>query len=323
MKKISEYSSVIETAIKNLNLPTDVLPTLYDPIVYGLAAGGKRLRPVLTIMASDAFSGETNKAINPAIGLEMFHNFTLLHDDVMDNSDLRRGRPTVHKKWDENTAILSGDTMLTIATQLVADVDDSKLRITLDTFNRMAIDVYEGQQIDMDFEQRSDVCIDEYIRMITGKTSALLGCAAKIGAIVADASADDRQRMYDFGVSLGVAFQIQDDYLDLYGDAETFGKPIGGDVLNNKKTFLPLTALNSVSDDMSAKLHDVLNMPACEEKICRIRELYTEIGVPQKCEETIERYSQIAADMINSTSMTDDGKATFLALIEKLINRKK
>lgn len=323
MKNISEYASIIENAINNLKLPTDNLPTLYEPIVYGMAAGGKRLRPVLTIMTSDAFGGDINNAINPAIGLEMFHNFTLLHDDVMDNSDLRRGRPTVHKQWNENTAILSGDTMLTLATQLVSDVDDSKLRTTLDTFNRMAIDVYEGQQIDMDFEQRNDVCIDEYIKMITGKTSALLGCAAKIGAIVANASADDQQRMYDFGVSLGVAFQIQDDYLDLYGDAATFGKPIGGDVLNNKKTFLPLTALMSVSNKMSAELNEAFNMPACEEKISRIRELFTSIGVPQKCEETIERYSQLAAKMIDSTNMTNEGKKAFHSLIEKLIKRNK
>lgn len=322
MKKISEYTEMVENAIINLNLPTDVLPSLYSPIVYGLAGGGKRLRPVLTMMTCEAFGGNPEKAMNPAVGLEMFHNFTLLHDDVMDNSDMRRGRPTVHKKWNENTAILSGDTMLTLATQLIADVDDDKLRASLSSFNDMAIAVYEGQQIDMDFEQRNDVSLDEYIYMITGKTSALLGCAAKLGAIIAGASADDQQRMYDFGVALGLAFQIQDDYLDLYGDAETFGKPIGGDILNDKKTFLPLTALSLDSPNTEA-LRVALNLPAGELKITTIRNIFTSLGVPQKCEEAIERYSRQAATAIAETKMSKEGVVAFRTLIEKLINRKK
>lgn len=322
MKRISEYASVVENAIKNLELPTDCLPSLYKPIVYGLDGGGKRLRPVLTIMACEAFGGDTEKAIKPAVGLEMFHNFTLLHDDVMDNSDMRRGRATVHKKWDENTAILSGDTMLTLATQLIADVDDNCLRASLDTFNRMAIDVYEGQQIDMDFEKRNDVSLDEYIKMITGKTSALLGCAAKLGAIIAGASEEDQQRMYAFGVALGLAFQIQDDYLDVYGDAETFGKPIGGDILNDKKTFLPLTALSLDSPNVEA-LKVALSLPAGDLKIRTIRNIYTSLGVPQKCEEAIDRYSKTAASMIGETKMSKEGVAAFRSLIEKLINRKK
>lgn len=323
MKGLTEYSSYIENAIKNLTLPTDTLPSLYEPIVYGLDGGGKRIRPLLTLMTCDAFHGNIEKALNAAIGLEMFHNFTLLHDDVMDNSDLRRGRPTVHKRWDKNTAILSGDTMLTLATELITDVDDHKLRTVLNTFNRMAIDVYEGQQIDMDFEQRNDVCIEEYIRMITGKTSALLGCAAQIGAIIAGASEEDCSRMYDFGVALGLAFQIQDDYLDLYGDALTFGKPIGGDILNDKKSFLPLTALNIVPKEKSGELNTILAMSPSEDKINIVRNFFTQIGVPQSCEITIDKYSKKAAEMISNTKMSDSGKNDFYSLIEKLINRKK
>lgn len=322
MKTISEYSEIIEKAISSLNLPQGNLAGLYSPIIYGMSAGGKRLRPILTLMACDAFGCDVTKAIKAAVGLEMYHNFTLLHDDVMDNSDLRRGRPTVHKKWNANTAILSGDTMLTLATQLIMSVNDEKLRSVLEAFNDMAIDVFEGQQLDMDFETRDNVCLTEYIEMITGKTSALLGCAAKIGGLIAGCSDIDAQALYDFGVSLGLAFQIQDDFLDVYGDEKNFGKPIGGDILNDKKTFLMLTAISSPSPDKDI-LKKALALSASEAKIACVREAYNQLGVVDSCRDAIMSYSKTAADKIDSTSMSEDGKAAFKGLIESLVGRSK
>ncbi|MDE6023567.1 MAG: polyprenyl synthetase family protein, partial [Muribaculaceae bacterium] len=242
MLRISEYSSLAEETIRSLSFPGSDLDGLYAPITYGMQSGGKRLRPTLVLMAADAFGNCPQKALKAAAGIEMYHNFTLLHDDVMDKSELRRGRPTVHAKWDESTAILSGDTMLTVATQLISEVDDNILRPVLDTFDAQAIKVYEGQRLDMDFETKEDVSIDEYIEMIKAKTGALLGGAAKIGALIGGASYEDAELMDEFGIMLGVAFQIEDDYLDTFGNADTFGKPIGGDINNNKKTFLMVKA---------------------------------------------------------------------------------
>lgn len=321
MRKVSEYSAIVESAVESLNLPANHLPGLYEPIIYGMASGGKRLRPVLTLMACEAFGGDVERASDVAVGLEMFHNFTLLHDDVMDNSDMRRGRPTVHKKWDENTAILSGDTMLTLATQLMMHVDDNRLRWVLDTFNQMAIDVYEGQQWDMDFEHRDDVTLDEYMRMITGKTSALIGCAAKIGAIVAGSSKEDAEAMYRYGLSLGLAFQIQDDYLDVYGDAATFGKPIGGDILNDKKTFLMLSAL--ADDSVRQSLKDAMLIADDAEKIAAVRAIYTESGIPQLCRRRIAEYSAEAISEIDSTEMSAEGKVAMKELVASLLGREK
>ncbi|MEE1366852.1 MAG: polyprenyl synthetase family protein [Muribaculaceae bacterium] len=318
MKEVKEYSLMVENAIKSLGLPVEKLDGLYSPIVYGMAEGGKRLRPVMTLMACEAFGADAQKAIHAGVGLEMYHNFTLLHDDVMDNSDVRRGRPTVHRKWDANTAILSGDTMLTLATQLMMRVDDVCLRSVLETFNDMSINVFEGQQWDMDFEKRDDVTLDEYMTMITGKTSALLGCAAKVGALIAGASAEDAQAMYDFGVSLGLAFQIKDDYLDVYGDPATFGKPIGGDILNNKKTYLMLLGLSS---DKGDALREAMTLAASQEKIDAVRTIYNEAGIPAMCEAAIKDYSSAAVAHIESTSMSAEGKEVFKRLIDSLVGR--
>lgn len=320
MRTINEYSTIVNQAINSLSLPSTKLNGLYSPIEYGMAEGGKRLRPVITLMACEAFDKDVQSAINAAVGLEMYHNFTLLHDDVMDNSDLRRGRPTVHRKWDANTAILSGDTMLTLATQLVMNVDDSILRNVLDTFNRMSIDVFEGQQLDMDFETRDDVTLEEYMTMITGKTSALLGCAAKTGALIAGCSDKDAKAMYDFGVALGLAFQIQDDYLDVYGDEATFGKPIGGDILNNKKTFLMLSALE-IDNTEKSNLRIALNMTSSKEKIDTVRDEYNALGIPEICRNKILEYSHIASSLIDSTAMSMEGKTAFKNLVDSLVGR--
>lgn len=286
MKSFSDYSALVEKSLRDLRLPSGALSTLYEPIAYALSAGGKRLRPTLCVMAADAFGAKEEEAYRPAAGLEMFHNFTLLHDDVMDNSDVRRGRQSVHAKWDVNTAILSGDTMLTLATQLVSEVPDDKLRKVLDTFNDMAIRVYEGQRLDMDFENSDNVTIDDYIRMIMDKTGALLGGSAMIGAIIGGASDKDASKMYEYGMMLGVAFQIQDDWLDVFGDSTTFGKPIGGDINNNKKSFLMLTGLAMETAEAKA-LRDAISLPAGDTKVKVMTRLYEKLGISDKCRAAI------------------------------------
>lgn len=322
MLRISEYSSLAEETIRSLSFPGDNLEGLYAPITYGMQSGGKRLRPTLVLMAADAFGNCPQKALKAAAGIEMYHNFTLLHDDVMDKSDLRRGRPTVHAKWDENTAILSGDTMLTVATQLVSDVDDNILRPVLDTFNSQAIKVYEGQRLDMDFETKEKVSIDEYIEMIKAKTGALLGGAAKIGALIGGASPEDADLMYEFGIMLGVAFQIEDDYLDTFGNADTFGKPIGGDINNNKKTFLMVKALAAGGPNADA-LKAALKMAPGPTKVKAVTRIYEAMGLPAISKAEVSSYSSKALAAIKKTSLTDDRRDVFRAIIEKLIGRSK
>lgn len=322
MKRFSDYSAHIEKVLRDLTLPGGALAGLYEPISYSLTAGGKRLRPSLTLMAADAFGDAAEKAEKAAVGLEMFHNFTLLHDDVMDNSDLRRGRPSVHAKWDVNTAILSGDTMLTLATQCVADVDDAVLRPVLDAFNLMALRVYEGQRLDMDFERADKVELADYIRMITDKTGALLGAAARIGALIGGASDRDAAYMAEYGVMLGIAFQIQDDWLDVFGDSTTFGKPIGGDINNNKKSFLLLTALETGTPDAEA-LREAMRLPAGDTKIKIVTRLYERLGMSEQCRKAISMYSSKALAALKATSLSDEAREPFRVLVDKLTGRKK
>lgn len=322
MKTTAEYSADIESAIRALEFPKGNLSGLYGPIEYALSAGGKRIRPVLTLMGADAFGDDAEKALRPAVGIEMFHNFTLLHDDVMDNSDRRRNRPTVHKKYNANTAILSGDTMLTLATQLVADVENDKLRVVLDTFNDMAIKVYEGQQLDMDFENAPEIATEDYLKMIEGKTGSLLGAAVKIGAIIGGASEEDARLMYEFGVMTGLAFQIQDDWLDTFGDATTFGKPIGGDILNGKKTYLYVIAMAEGGQNVEA-LKAAFELPANDVKVKAVTRIYEKIGVGDMCKKAVGHYSKKAMKALNSTSLSEEKKEVFRKLAEKLIGRKK
>lgn len=322
MKRISDYASDVELAIRAAGLEARQPATLYGPAAYGMSAGGKRLRPVLLLMAGEAYGMAASRLGRPAAGIEMFHNFTLLHDDVMDDSDTRRGRPTVHAKWDMNTAIITGDTMLTLATEMITDVADDCLRPVLRTFDRMALDVYEGQRLDMDFETRDDVTLDDYIRMIEGKTGALLGASAKIGALAAGAPAADADSLYEYGMKLGVAFQIQDDYLDVYGDAATFGKPIGGDILQGKKTYLLLRAYErggGVAEALSA----AMRMDAGELKIKTVRNIYDKAGVADDCRKAIAAYTGQALKALKGTTMADDAREAFKALADKLTGREK
>ena len=258
MLTFNQYLERVNAAIENLPYPAQPAH-LYEPISYTMALGGKRIRPVLVLMACEAVGGDIEKAIMPAVGLEMYHNFTLLHDDVMDKADIRRGKPTVHVKWDDNTAILSGDAMLTMATQLIARADAAVMPQVMELFNRTAMEIYEGQQYDMDFESRGDVTVEEYIAMIRLKTSVLLGCACKMGALIGGADEATAQRFYEIGENLGLAFQLQDDMLDVWGDEATFGKAIGGDIMNNKKTFLLINACQRATDDNRIELALWLN----------------------------------------------------------------
>lgn len=292
---------------------------LYSPIEYTLRSGGKRLRPKLLLAALLGFDGAPEKARWQCLGLEMFHNFTLLHDDVMDKSELRRGQPTVHIKWNENTAILSGDTMLTLATRYMSQCDDSSLRVVLDTFNTTAIEVYEGQQLDMDFENRKDVTVDEYLEMIRLKTSVLLGCALKIGAILGGADSTDVEGLYDFGVNLGIGFQLRDDYLDTFGDPLIFGKQIGGDILNDKKTWLMITALNDITGRQMLKEVEGLTEP--DEKINAVRSIYTRLELDRHILELIKHYSQQAVKCLDATSVSVPVKKYLTDIASRLIDR--
>lgn len=322
MKTIDEYRTEIESEIKSLSFPEGKYENLYGPIKYALSAGGKRVRPVLTLMAADAFGDKGAEAVKPAIGLETFHNFTLLHDDVMDKSDIRRGRQTVHKKYTENTAILSGDTMLTLATQYVSEVNDDILRKTLDSFNRMAIKVYEGQQLDIDFEQEEKISQDDYLEMIMCKTGALLGTCAMIGALIGGASDKDAEKMYEFGMQTGVAFQIQDDWLDTFGDATTFGKNIGGDINNGKKTYLYVSAFQQDSQTADA-LREAFRIPAGDTRVKVVTKLYEKLGIGESAKKAVNHHSSLALKALNATSLSDDKKEVFRKLAEKLIGRKK
>lgn len=319
MKSFQEYLDTINKAIADIPYPSQP-NQLYEPISYHMALGGKRIRPVLTLMACDAMGGDLSEAIDAAVGLEMFHNFTLLHDDVMDNADVRRGKPTVHRRWNDNTAILSGDTMLTIATQFIAKTHNWRV---MDLFNNTAIEIYEGQQWDMDYENRNDVTVEEYINMIRLKTSVLLGCALKTGALIADDDEQEADLLYQAGVNMGLAFQLRDDVLDVWGDPKTFGKEIGGDIMNNKKTFLLINAMHLAQGDDADELRHWLNdsYATRDDKVSGVTALYERLGVRQLAEDAIAHYNDLAVAAFSQVKMRDDDKQAFIALSKKLAGR--
>ncbi len=319
MKPFQEYLDTVNQAIAAIPYPEQP-GQLYEPISYHMALGGKRVRPVLTLMACDAMGGDPSVAINAAVGIEMFHNFTLLHDDVMDNADVRRGKPTVHRRWNDNTAILSGDTMLTIATQYISCVRNWQV---MDLFNKTAIEIYEGQQWDMDYECRNDVTVDEYINMIRLKTSVLLGCTLKMGALVADAAPEQADLLYEAGVNMGLAFQLRDDVLDVWGDPKTFGKEIGGDIMNNKKTFLLISTMQQAKGDDADELRHWLNDPYTtrDEKVQGVTALYERLGVRQLAEDAIAHYNDLAVAAFNQVKMSDEDKQRFIDLANRLAGR--
>ncbi len=320
MKDFDEYLKMVNDAIATMKLP-DTPAGLYDPIKYTLDCGGKRLRPVLALAACQAMGKEPMTAIHQAIAIEVFHNFTLLHDDVMDKADIRRGRPTVHRKWNEETAILSGDAMLTTSSMLLAIKCGEHLASAFDLFNGTAMNVYEGQQFDMDFEKRSDVTVEEYMEMIRLKTSVLLGCACGMGALMADASFESQLTFFNYGVNLGLAFQLQDDYLDTYGDPKTFGKAIGGDILNDKKTWLLITALK---EDTTGTVRGLIgNNISPEEKIVRVRGIYDGLNLPDRIHELIGAYIDSAISCLDQLEIMPEARAFFIDLALKSATRNK
>ena len=283
---------------------------LYEPIKYILTLGGKRLRPVLTLLTADFFGDNFKEAMNAALAVELFHNFSLIHDDIMDNAPLRRGKETVHEKWDVNAGILSGDAMLILAYQLFEAYEPAQFQELAKLFSKTALQVCEGQQYDVDFETRDDVTIPEYIKMIDYKTAVLIGAAMKMGAIVAEASESCCEGIYEFGRNLGIAFQLQDDYLDAFGNPETFGKQVGGDIIANKKTFLYLTALqNGVRGDAETLEHLFSIHPVDpEDKIETVKEIFINSGAATATVSEIETYTQKANKVLETLQLSEDKK---------------
>lgn len=297
--------------------------TLYEPIRYVLSIGGKRIRPVLMMLTYELFRDNSEDIIMPACAIETYHNYTLLHDDLMDNADLRRGHQTVHKKWDANTAILSGDSMLVLAYQRMAQCDPAKLKPVLDLFSKTALEIGEGQQYDMDFEHRNDVTEDEYIEMIRLKTSVLLACSMKIGAILADAPAADADNLYRFGEQVGLAFQLQDDYLDVYGDPSVFGKAIGGDIVSNKKTYMLINAMNRADSEQRRRLSEWIGAKDFDavEKIAAVMAIYDEIGIDRLALEKINHYFRQSRKYIDAVSVDRERKAELMNYVSVMMKR--
>lgn len=298
--------------------------SLYEPIKYVLSIGGKRMRPVLMLLAYNLFKDNPESILSSACGLETYHNYTLLHDDLMDNADLRRGHETVHKRWDANTAILSGDSMLVLAYKMMAECQQEKLKQVLDIFTETALEIGEGQQYDMDFENRMDVREAEYIEMIRLKTSVLLACALKIGAVLADASDEDADRLYKFGEQIGLAFQLQDDFLDVYGDTKVFGKAIGGDIVSNKKTYMLINAFLLANEQQRAALNQWIEAKSFDEqeKIAAVTAIYNEIGIDQLAKEKIDFYFNEGLKCLEAVSVDSERKQSLVAYVNKLMKRK-
>jgi geranylgeranyl diphosphate synthase type II len=296
---------------------------LYIPVDYILQLGGKRIRPVLTLMASDIFSNDYKKALPAALAVEVFHNFTLVHDDIMDDAPLRRGKETVHEKWNINTGILSGDVMLILAYQYFENYEPEVFQKLAKLFSKTALEVCDGQQLDVDFETRNDVTIDEYIHMIRLKTSVLVAAALQMGAIVAKADQKNANLIYDFGLNLGIAFQLQDDYLDTFGDPETFGKQVGGDIIENKKTFLYLKALELSTPEDREKLLFFYNQKTKENsiKINEVTRIFEKYDIPLIIQNLISEYTEKSFATLNSLDIQNQSKEQLKAFGNFLMSR--
>lgn len=307
------------------NLKYDRKPSgLYDPVKYVLSMGGKRIRPVLMLLSYGLFKDDVESVLMPACALETYHNYTLLHDDLMDNADMRRGHETVHRKWDANTAILSGDSMLVLAYERMAKCNPVYLSDVLHTFTETALEIGEGQQYDMEFETRNDVTEDEYIEMIRLKTSVLLACAQKIGAILAGASKQDQDNLYKFGEQIGLAFQLQDDYLDVYGDPKVFGKKVGGDIICNKKTYMLINAYNRADAEQRRELQHWMEAETfnSDEKVAAVTAIYNKVGVDKLAIEKIAYYFEDSKKYLDAVQVSDERKAELRLYAQKMMHRK-
>lgn len=296
---------------------------LYQPVSYILGLGGKRLRPILTLMTTEVFGAEFPKAMDAALAIEVFHNFSLVHDDIMDDAPLRRGKQTVHEKWDINTGILSGDAMLIIAYQLFENYKNDTFRKLAQLFSKTALEVCEGQQYDIDFELRDDVTIPEYLKMIEYKTAVLVGAAMKMGGIIAEASLSDQDLIYEFGKNLGIAFQLQDDYLDVFGDPATFGKQVGGDIIENKKTILYLLALHLGSSEQKRGLLNLYSIQPQDptDKVRTIREIFLSSGSAEQTKLEIQKYTQKAFEVLGQLNISETKKNVLRQFGEGLMKR--
>jgi geranylgeranyl diphosphate synthase type II len=323
MHSINQYQQFIADYLES-QYETKEPKNLYDPIHYILGLGGKRMRPVLTLMSAEVFDANYKKALPAALAVEVFHNFSLIHDDIMDDAPLRRGNVTVHEKWDINTGILSGDAMLILAYQYFEKYEPSIFRELAKLFSKTALEVCEGQQWDVDFETRTDVSIPEYLKMIQYKTAVLVAAAMKMGAIIAETSEENANLIYDFGLNLGLAFQLQDDYLDAFGDPETFGKQVGGDIIENKKTYLYLKALEFASNEHSQKLTKLFSIQPLDsfEKITAVKEIFVASGAAQETKNAIQDFTFKAFDTLKKISIDNDKKEILRTFGENLMGRK-
>ncbi len=322
MLSIEEYQEEFVEFLNNYSTVKEP-QTLYNPIQYILNLGGKRLRPVLTLMTADIFNNDYQKALNAALSIEVFHNFSLVHDDIMDDAPLRRGQKTVHEKWDVNTGILSGDAMLIMAYQLFENYEANTFQALAKLFSKTALEVCEGQQYDIDFETSDDVTVQEYLKMIEYKTAVLVGAAMKMGAIVAGASKEDQNNIYEFGKNLGIAFQLQDDYLDAFGNPETFGKQVGGDIIENKKTYLYIKALEFSEEENKLKLQQLFsnNVNVTENKVEVVKHIFKISGSAEATKKAIEDYTNKAFMVLKSLNISDDKKTLLKNFGTGLMNR--
>lgn len=322
MKILDKYHQVLSSGLENSVSPREP-KELYEPVRYILSLGGKRIRPALTLMVCDFLTDDYKEALPAALAVEMFHNFSLMHDDIMDEAPLRRGKKSVHEKWDVNTAILSGDAMLILAYRLFESYEPHKFQALAKLFSETALQVCEGQQLDMEFETREDVAVSEYLKMIEQKTAVLIGAAMEMGAIVADADESEKKLMYQFGRDLGVAFQLQDDYLDVFGDPETFGKQVGGDIIANKKTYLYLMAQDAGTPERAEELFHLFSISPADptDKIATVRKIFLESGAAEATVTEIERYSNKAFALLDKMSISSEKKAMFRKFGEDLMQR--
>ena len=322
MDLLNKYNTFLQEYLDNAIVQKEP-KQLYDPIKYILSLGGKRLRPVLTLMVCDFFGTDFKKGIHAALAVELFHNFSLIHDDIMDNSPLRRGKKTVHEKWDVNTAILSGDAMLILAYQFFENYEPKMFQELAKLFSETALRVCEGQQHDMDFETRDDVSLVEYIKMIDHKTAVLVGAAMQMGAVVAEVSENDKAKIYQFGRNLGIAFQLQDDYLDVFGNPETFGKQVGGDIISNKKTFLYLMAVGQGSSLQAEELEHLFSISPKDpaDKISTVKEIFLTSGAAEATRNEIEKYSNHAYSHLETITISDEKKELLRQFGNSLMQR--
>lgn len=322
MQPVAHYQQIISDYLTSVSLEKEPI-NLYRPIQYILSLGGKRMRPVLTLMAAEAFNADCRKALPAAIAVEMFHNFSLVHDDIMDDAPLRRGNETVHEKWGVNTGILSGDAMLILAYRYFEEYEPEIFRSLARLFSKTALEVCEGQQWDVDFETRNDVTIPEYLKMIEYKTAVLVAAAMKMGGIVAQTTQDNCDLIYEFGLNLGLAFQLQDDYLDAFGDPETFGKQVGGDIIENKKTYLYLKALENAGENKAALLKWFASQPEDNaEKVAAVKHIFVKSGADAVTKNTIEEYTFKAFATLEKMDIEADKKILLRKFGENLMQRK-